>query len=217
VKKSFGVRFRSKFDRQLQKRVFDLVVLAITLPIWFPLLLVLSVFCFFVQGRPLFFHQSRLGLGGEVFTIVKWRSMKEKYTCGGDLLPDENRITRFGGWLRRTSLDELPEIWCVLKGDMSLVGPRPLLPEYRPHFDTRQWQRHRTLPGITGLAQVNGRNSIEWDEKFEHDLEYVNSSSMPVDLRILARTVVVVFRGSGVESREGVPMDRFTGSENSEL
>jgi lipopolysaccharide/colanic/teichoic acid biosynthesis glycosyltransferase len=161
------------------------------------------------------FAQRRPGLHGRPFTLYKFRTMRTA-DSRGEPLPDELRLTNFGRFLRRTSLDELPELFNVLTGDMSLVGPRPLLMEYLPLYTARQARRHEVRPGITGWAQVNGRNAISWDQKFEYDTWYVDNHSFLLDLRILAMTVVQVFRRQGISHGEHATMPKFTGSSTGE-
>lgn len=161
------------------------------------------------MGSPAFFRQSRPGLHGEAFKMVKLRTMFDAVDEQGNPLPDAERLTDFGRFLRRTSLDELPELWNVLRGDMSLVGPRPLLMEYLDHYTPEQMRRHEVRPGITGWAQVNGRNAISWEEKFALDVWYVDNWSLWLDLRILARTVVKVIRREGISGGGVETMTRF--------
>ena len=168
------------------KRAFDLVLVIATLPLWGALVLAVAVASCMAMGSPVFFRQRRAGLGGREFTLVKFRTMRE----GTD--PDAERLTRFGRFLRTTSLDELPELWNVLRGEMSLVGPRPLPVRYLPRYTPEQMRRHETLPGITGWAQVHGRNSLDWETKFRYDVEYVDRRSLLLDIRILAMTFVQV-------------------------
>ena len=163
-------------------------------------------------GGPVLFSQRRPGRNGEPFTLYKLRSMSDARDASGALLPDGERLTPFGRTLRKTSLDELPGLWCVLKGDMSLVGPRPLLMEYLPLYSPHQARRHEVRPGLTGLAQVSGRNAISWEEKFERDVEYVERCSLWLDLRILAATLAKVIASEGVSAAGEATMPRFTGS-----
>ena len=157
-------------------------------------MVVVAAIVLVTMGRPVLFRQARPGRGGRPFTLVKFRTMR-----GGDG-PDEQRVTRVGRFLRRTSLDELPELWNVLRGDMSLVGPRPLLVEYLERYTPREARRHEVRPGLTGLAQVAGRNATTWEERLELDVQYVETRSLGLDLRILARTVLVVLRGEGISA-----------------
>lgn len=163
-------------------------------------------------GRPVLFRQQRPGLNGQSFTILKFRTMTDRRGADGQLLPDAQRMTRFGIWLRRTSLDELPEFLNVLRGDMNLVGPRPLLVEYLPLYTPQQARRHEVRPGITGWAQVNGRNAISWDSKLALDVWYVDNRSLALDLRILAATFLKVIAREGISSPGSATSERFRGS-----
>jgi sugar transferase EpsL len=165
-------------------------------------------------GAPLFFKQPRPGLEGKVFNIHKFRTMTNECDSNGVLLSDSKRLTQFGKFLRSTSLDELPSLWSVLKGDMSLVGPRPLLVEYLPLYSERQSRRHKVRPGITGWAQVNGRNAISWDEKFELDVWYVNNQSIWLDVKILWLTVKKVIMRDGINQVGQSTMENFKGNDN---
>ena len=162
-------------------------------------------------GRPVLFGQWRPGLRGEPFRMIKFRTMREAYDDQGRPLPDEQRMTRFGNFLRATSLDELPELWNVLKGEMSLVGPRPLLTEYLPLYSAEQARRHEVKPGITGLAQISGRNNLSWEERFRLDVWYVDHRSVRLDLVILARTVLKVFRREGISQEGHATAEAFRG------
>lgn len=162
-------------------------------------------------GAPVLFRQVRPGLHGRPFEMIKFRTMRNVTDATGDLLPDAERLTSFGRWLRATSLDELPELWNVLKGDMSLVGPRPLLMEYLPLYSSEQARRHDVLPGITGWAQVHGRNAISWEEKFALDVWYVEHQSFSLDLRILYLTSYKIFRKEGISAPGSATMPVFNG------
>jgi len=162
-------------------------------------------------GSPIFFKQIRPGLHAKPFEMIKFRTMIDAYSANGTLLPDSERLTPFGSFLRSTSLDELPELWNVLKGDMSLVGPRPLLIDYLPLYTTHQACRHKVRPGITGWAQINGRNSISWEERFELDVWYVENQSIALDLKILLKTIIVVFTQQGIAANDDATMPRFKG------
>jgi sugar transferase EpsL len=164
-------------------------------------------------GSPVIFKQERPGLNGEIFTIYKFRSMIDSKDKTGKLLSDEERLPRFGKVLRSTSLDEIPEFINVLKGEMSLIGPRPLLVEYLPRYTEEQNRRHELKPGITGWAQVNGRNSISWDEKFKFDIEYVDRCSFLLDMKIIFLTIKKIFMKEGIAQEGKVTMDKFMGSE----
>jgi len=196
------------------KRIFDITLTLIGALFLFPVFLLTALMVKIKLGAPLFFKQVRPGLNGNLFNMYKFRSMTNECDKDGNLLIDEVRLTKFGKFLRSTSLDELPGLWNVLKGDMSLVGPRPLLVEYLPLYSEKQSRRHEVRPGITGWAQVNGRNAISWDEKFELDVWYVDNQSIWLDIKILWLTVQKVISRDGV-SPEGVDiMPRFDKSEN---
>ena len=196
------------------KRVFDLVITIIGLLPMVLVIILVAVLVRFKLGTPLFFKQVRPGLNGNLFNMYKFRTMTNERDENGTLLSDEARLTEFGKFLRSTSLDELPGLWNVLKGDMSLVGPRPLLAEYLPFYSTLQARRHEVKPGITGWAQVNGRNEISWEKKFDLDVWYVDNQSILLDIKILWLTVKKVIIRDGV-SPEGVEiMPRFDKNEN---
>ncbi len=186
------------------KRVFDVVVSAAALVAFAPLLAVLAVLVRWLHGSPILFRQVRSGIRQEAFTILKFRSMTSECDASGVLLPDTQRLTRFGRFLRATSLDELPELLNVLRGDMSLVGPRPLLPQYDAYYSARENLRFRMLPGITGWAQINGRNDLAWDDRLECDAWYVESCSFLLDLKILFLTVIKVLRRDNVQVDPGL-------------
>jgi lipopolysaccharide/colanic/teichoic acid biosynthesis glycosyltransferase len=199
-------------NRLLRKRCFDL---ALTIPALLLLAPVMGVVALLVRrrlGAPVLFRQERPGLRGVPFKILKFRTLTDARDEHGEWLPDEQRTTPFGQWLRRTSLDELPELLNVLKGEMSLVGPRPLLMRYLPRYTPEQRRRHDVPPGITGLAQVSGRNNLSWEEKFALDVEYVDGHSRWLDLQILARTVRAVVGGDGVSAPEHFSSPEFMGT-----
>lgn len=191
------------------KRAFDLFLVLLTAPIWFPVIAVIAVLVRWKLGSPVFFRQRRPGRGGAIFEMVKFRTMTDARDAAGQLLPDAVRLTPFGRWLRATSLDELPELWNVLRGDMSLVGPRPLLVQYLERYSPRQARRHEVRPGLTGLAQVMGRNALSWDEKFEWDVRYVEQRSFWLDLKILALTVKAVLFRHGISAAGDATMPEF--------
>lgn len=193
------------------KRCMDILVSALGLLAISPLLLLLSLLVYLYHGWPVFFTQERPGLHGKIFKMVKFRTMTNARDADGKLLPDAERLTSFGQLLRRTSLDELPELWNVLKGDMSLVGPRPLLVRYLGRYTPEQARRHEMRPGITGLAQVRGRNALSWPEKFAYDVQYINEWTPFLDLRILYETVAVVLFGTGVSAAGEATMGEFMG------
>jgi len=196
----------------MMKRIFDGVVALGALVVLSPLLLVLAVLVRVKLGSPVLFSQKRPGLHGRVFTLRKFRTMGDERDAEGRLRPDAERLTAWGKWLRATSLDELPELWNVLVGEMSLVGPRPLLVDYLPLYSPEQARRHEVRPGLTGWAQVNGRNATTWEERFRLDVWYVDHRSFWLDLRILARTVGLVLRREGVHAEGEVTMPAFRGS-----
>ena len=200
----------------LSKRVFDILISLIVLILLSPILLIISLSLIAVEGLPLFFCQDRPGMGGRIFRICKFRTMRAERDSSGELLPDEERITAFGSFMRRSSLDELPELFNVIKGEMSLVGPRPLLVQYLERYTPDQARRHEVLPGITGWAQINGRNAITWDEKFRLDLWYVDHWSFWLDIRIIFTTIWKVLSGEGISQPGHATMDEFMGNEAEE-
>jgi sugar transferase EpsL len=195
------------------KRIVDLIGLAALLPAVLPLILIISAAVRLTLGSPVLFRQVRPGLRGKPFCIFKFRTMKDLTDASGSLLPDAERLTRFGWLLRSTSLDELPSFWNVLRGEMSLIGPRPLLMEYVPLYSVQQARRHEVRPGVTGWAQINGRNALTWDDKLRLDVWYVDHMSLVLDLRILASTVWRVLRREGISAQGHPTMPRFTGPE----
>jgi lipopolysaccharide/colanic/teichoic acid biosynthesis glycosyltransferase len=194
------------------KRTMDIAVAAAACLVLAPLLAVLAVLIRIKLGAPVLFRQQRPGLGGKPFWLIKFRSMRDAVDEAGNPLPDDQRLTRFGALLRRSSLDELPELWNVIRGDMSLVGPRPLLMQYLPLYTAEQRQRHDVRPGVTGWAQVNGRNAISWEDKFKLDVWYVQHRTFWLDLRILAITVLRVVRPQGISAAGHVTTAPFQGS-----
>jgi lipopolysaccharide/colanic/teichoic acid biosynthesis glycosyltransferase len=199
------------------KRAFDVLVSAVALILLSPVLAVLALAVRTKLGTPVLFRQRRPGLHGRPFTLVKFRTMRDAQDPCGRPLPDEQRLTPFGRWLRSTSLDELPELWNVLKGDMSLVGPRPLLMQYLERYSPEQARRHDVRPGITGWTQVNGRNALSWQEKFALDTWYVDNRSFFLDLKILALTALQVVRREGISHEGGDTMPEFMGNAPEEL
>ncbi|HEX5587929.1 MAG TPA: sugar transferase, partial [Acidimicrobiia bacterium] len=191
------------------KRAIDVLGSAVGLVVLSPVLLVVAVLVRLRMGSPVLFRQTRPGLHGEPFELVKFRTMTDTRLADGSLAPDDVRLTALGRFLRRTSLDELPELLNVLAGEMSLVGPRPLLTEYLPLYSPEQARRHEVRPGITGWTQVNGRNALSWDEKFAHDVWYVDHRSFRLDAAILARTVKMVVSGAGVSAPGHATMEPF--------
>ena len=196
------------------KRIFDLVATFFGLLLLLPVITLTALILISKLGLPIFFKQSRPGLNGKIFNIYKFRTMTNECDKDGILLPDELRLTKFGKFLRSTSLDELPSLWNVLKSDMSLVGPRPLLLEYLTLYSTQQARRHEVKPGITGWAQVNGRNAITWGEKFDLDVWYVDNQSIWLDIKILWLTVKKVIMRDGINQVGQSTMEKFKGNDN---
>lgn len=194
------------------KRLLDAVSAVLLLMALGPLLLMLAIAVRFIIGPPILFRQVRPGLRGQPFTIFKFRTMTDARDMRGNLLPDEERLPPFGRWLRSTSADEIPELWNVIKGDMSLVGPRPLLMEYLPRYSSRQARRHDVRPGITGLAQVSGRNELPWDARLELDAQYVERVSLALDLTLMWRTTGLVLARRGIRQPGHATVDEFMGS-----
>lgn len=207
-----GCRGEKMYDR-LIKRMIDLVLSGIALLVLSPVYLILTILVRVKLGNPVLFSQERPGKNEKVFRMYKFRSMTDERDANGDLLPDEERLTHFGAMLRATSLDELPELWNIFKGDMSIVGPRPLLVRYLPRYNERQRRRHEVRPGLTGWAQVNGRNAISWEQKFEYDVEYVEKESFLFDVKILFMTVGKVLHRSGISQEGSATMEEFMGNE----
>ena len=196
------------------KKIFDLFLIFLSLPFILPVYLLTMLLVMIQLNFPILFTQSRAGLNGKKFNIYKFRTMTNQRDNNGVLLPDELRLTKFGKFLRSTSLDELPSLWNVLKSDMSLVGPRPLLLEYLPLYSANQARRHEVKPGITGWAQVNGRNAISWQEKFDLDVWYVDNQSIWLDIKILWITVKKVIMRDGINQVDHSTMEQFKGNEN---
>lgn len=196
------------------KRILDLIIVLVFAPMWVPVALLTAILVRVFLGSPTVFTQVRPGRNQQLFSMYKFRSMTDAIDASGSLLPDEKRLSRFGRFLRASSMDELPELWNVLRGEMSLVGPRPLLVEYLPLYNDRQKRRHEMLPGITGWAQINGRNAISWEDKFEYDVWYVDNHSLFLDCRILLFTLVQLLRPRGISAPGRTIMPRFTGTPN---
>ncbi len=194
------------------KFILDRMLAAMTLLILSPVMLIIAIAIYFCMGRPIVFTQPRPGKNGIIFTFYKFRTMTDERDANGNFLPDVKRITTIGKFLRQTSLDELPQLWNVLKGDMSFVGPRPLVVEYLKYYSPEQARRHEVLPGITGWAQINGRNSISWTEKFKLDVWYVDNWSLWLDLKILFLTYRKVIKKEGINQSEQDTMEKFVGS-----
>lgn len=201
---------------QAIKRVVDIVGASVGIILFAPVMLVVALLVLLTMGRPVLFRQQRPGLRGKPFTLYKFRTMRDARTPSGELLPDELRLTTFGKWLRSTSLDELPELFNVLKGEMSLVGPRPLLMEYLPRYSPEQARRHEVKPGITGWAQVNGRNALSWEEKFRMDVWYVDNWNLWLDMKILLLTIWKVLKREGISAEGSATMPVFTGNTTQE-
>jgi sugar transferase EpsL len=195
----------------LRKRLFDLVLSLLALLVLSPVMLLTALAVWVLEGRPIFFRQPRPGLGGVIFTVTKFRTMRGGTFPDGRPLPDSARLSRLGRLLRATSLDELPELWNVLRGEMSLVGPRPLLVAYLERYSPQQARRHNVLPGITGWAQINGRNTLSWDEKFRMDVWYVDHWSLRLDLKILWLTVWKVLKREGISQPGSDTAEEFMG------
>lgn len=194
------------------KRSFDLLISAILLVLLGPVLIIVALAICAVMGWPILFFQTRPGLNGRPFEIIKFRTMMKIFDENDNFLSDEKRLTALGRFLRSTSMDEIPELWNVIKGDMSLVGPRPLLMEYLPLYSKEQYRRHEVRPGMTGWAQINGRNAISWEEKFRLDVWYVDNQSFWLDLGVLFRTLKKVFLREGISAEGEATMPRFTGT-----
>lgn len=199
--------------RKYIKRMLDFILSLFALIILSPILFVIAILVRIKLGSPVIFKQERPGLNEKIFTLYKFRTMTDKKDEEGNLLPDSERLTRFGKMLRSTSLDELPELINILKGDMSIVGPRPLLVEYLELYNEEQKHRHDVRPGLTGLAQVSGRNAISWEEKFKEDIEYIEKISFLEDIKIILKTVIKVFKREGIAQEGNDTMERFKGSE----
>ena len=199
------------YDRII-KRCIDMILSGIALVLLSPVYVVLMVLVRVKLGSPVFFSQERPGRYGKIFRMYKFRSMTDARDARGELLPDEQRLTEFGKLLRSTSLDELPELWNIFKGDMSIVGPRPLLVRYLPRYNKRQRHRHDVRPGLTGWAQVNGRNAISWEQKFEYDIQYVKKESFFFDLFIILMTIGKVLCRSGISQDGNATMEEFMGN-----
>lgn len=205
------IRKRTFYDKYI-KRIIDFFISLLGIILLSPVLVIVSILVWTKLGSPILFKQERPGLNGKIFKMYKFRTMTNERDEEGNLLKDELRLTQFGKFLRASSLDELPEMFNILKGDMSIVGPRPLLVKYLPLYTKRQSHRHDVRPGLTGYAQVNGRNAISWEEKFELDIFYVNNSSFLMDLMIFFKTIKTVFVKEGITDESGITMEEFAGS-----
>ncbi len=193
------------------KRLFDIISALLAIGLFWWLFLILAIVVRIKLGSPILFRQSRPGKDGRLFDMIKFRTMTNEKDENGKLLSDEQRLTKFGKWLRATSFDELPEIFLILEGKLSLIGPRPLLVSYLPLYNQHQMRRHEVKPGLTGYAQVNGRNNLSWEDKFDLDVWYVDHISFATDLKILFRTVGIVLKREGIHSETSVTMEDFTG------
>ncbi|MGQ7672633.1 sugar transferase [Streptococcus suis] len=194
------------------KRLLDIILSFLAIFMLSPIILIVCILVYFKLGSPVFFTQERPGKNEKIFKMYKFRTMTDEKDENGELLPDSIRLTAFGKWLRSTSLDELPELFNILKGDMSIIGPRPLLVKYLPLYSAEQAKRHGVRPGLTGYAQANGRNSLSWEEKFTMDVEYVNNVTFIGDIRIILQTVRTVLKRSGISSTESATMEEFKGN-----
>lgn len=204
---------KKTFYQLFGKRILDILLSGIALIVLSPIILIVGILVRIKLGSPIIFKQERLGKSEKIFSMYKFRTMTDERDHNGEYLPDEIRLTKFGKMLRATSLDELPELWNILKGDMSIVGPRPLLVEYLPLYSERQRKRHNVRPGLTGLAQVNGRNAISWQEKFEYDYLYIEDYSFTKDINIIWHTIKKVLKHDGITSNSSVTNEKFTGNE----
>lgn len=204
------------FYQRYGKRVIDLCLSLVLLILFWWVLAIVAILVRVKLGSPVLFRQPRPGRNEKVFNLYKFRTMTDERDADGNLLPDEQRLTKFGSVLRSTSLDELPEVFNIARGDMSIIGPRPLLVKYLPRYSAEQRRRHEARPGLTGLAQVNGRNSISWDEKFLYDVEYVDNVSLGLDASIFLRTILATLRRSGISAEGEATMPEFMGDESKE-
>ena len=198
--------------KRIFKRVFDLILSLCAIIVLSPVLLIVTILVRLKLGSPVIFRQDRPGINERIFTLYKFRTMTDEKDALGELLPDEIRLTKFGRFLRSTSIDELPELWNIFRGDMSVVGPRPLLVQYLPLYNEEQRRRHLVRPGLTGWAQVNGRNAISWEEKFKLDTVYVDKLSLFLDIKIIWLTIINVIKREGINNAESATMPFFTGS-----
>lgn len=201
-----------KIYSRVFKRIFDILISLILITLLIPVFIIISLLILLIIGRPILFKQKRPGKKEKIFTLYKFRTMNNLKDNKGNLLDDIERRTKFGDFLRKTSLDELPELINVLIGNMSLVGPRPLLVEYLEHYDDLQRKRHEVKPGITGLAQVKGRNNLSWEEKFQYDLHYISKITFAYDIYILLLTIKSVIKREGINNSDKITMDKFKGN-----
>ncbi|HGF7808549.1 sugar transferase [Enterococcus faecium] len=203
---------KKTFYQLFGKRILDILLSGIALIVLSPIILIVGILVRIKLGSPIIFKQERPGKSEKIFSMYKFRTMTDERDHNGEYLPDEIRLTKFGKMLRATSLDELPELWNILKGDMSIVGPRPLLVEYLPLYSEKQRKRHNVKPGLTGLAQVNGRNAISWEEKFEYDYLYIEDYSFTKDISIIWHTIKKVLKHDGITSNSSVTNEKFEGN-----
>lgn len=199
------------------KRMLDFILSLIALIVLSPLMIIIGILVRIKLGRPVIFKQKRPGKNEKIFTLYKFRTMTDEKDEQGNLLADEKRLTKFGKFLRSTSLDELPELWNILKGEMAIVGPRPLLVEYLPLYNEEQKHRHDIKPGLTGLAQITGRNAIQWEEKFKEDIEYVNNITFIQDTKIILKTFIKVFKKDGINQEGNATMKKFEGTKKEKI
>jgi len=198
--------------RKYLKSGLDFLISLVGFSILFPAFIIVAIVLFIANKGSVFFFQSRPGLNGKIIRVIKFKTMSDKKDKNGNPLPDEERLTIAGKWVRRSSLDEIPQLLNVIKGDMSLIGPRPLLEDYLPLYNESQFKRHNVKPGITGWAQINGRNAISWDQKFEYDVWYVDHLSFLLDAKIFFLTIKKVFKSEGISSATSATMERFNGN-----
>ena len=199
------------------KRMLDFILSLIALIVSSPLMIIIGILVRIKLGKPVIFKQKRPGKNEKIFTLYKFRTMTDEKDEQGNLLADEKRLTKFGKFLRSTSLDELPELWNILKGEMAIVGPRPLLVEYLPLYNEEQKHRHDIKPGLTGLAQISGRNAIQWEEKFKEDIEYVNNITFIQDTKIILKTFIKVFKKDGINQEGNATMKKFEGTKKEKI
>lgn len=195
------------------KRVLDIICALLGIIVLSPVLIIVAFLVRTKIGSPVIFQQKRPGMNGKIFTLKKFRTMTDQKDADGNLLPDDKRLTSFGKALRATSLDELPELWNILVGEMSVVGPRPLLVQYLPLYNERQMRRHEVRPGLTGFAQVNGRNTVDWPERLEMDVQYIENISLLLDIKIIFMTIYKVFAKEGINAENSATMEAFKGND----
>lgn len=196
--------------RKFIKRFLDIALSFIAIIVLLPLYLIISILVLLFMGWPILFKQERPGKNEKIFSMYKYRTMTNKKDKNGNLLPDEKRLNKFGKILRKTSLDELPELFCILFGKMSIIGPRPLLVEYLPYYTEEERHRHDVRPGLTGLAQVSGRNLLSWDEKFKKDIEYVDNISFIGDIKIFLKTIIIIFKREGINNSNDNSVEKLS-------